>query len=149
LVVLSACTTDSNNSNMNAMAGSGVLPTAGQQAAGATAGVMPLAGASAGVMSTAGATPIAGMPASGTGGVAGTIAGSAGTTAATGGMAGTMPSTDGAAPMDDAAMTEDSGSNVQALPPVTDYTEPGPFDTTMTANQGPGSKYTIFRPEPL
>jgi dienelactone hydrolase len=40
-------------------------------------------------------------------------------------------------------------TGVQALPAVTDYAQPGPFKTTMTANVGPGNNYTIFRPEPL
>jgi hypothetical protein len=39
--------------------------------------------------------------------------------------------------------------NAQTLPPITDYTQKGPFMTTMTSNTGPGSSYTIFRPEPL
>jgi hypothetical protein len=38
---------------------------------------------------------------------------------------------------------------MQTLPPITDYTQKGPFMTTMTSNTGPGSNYTIFRPEPL
>jgi hypothetical protein len=40
-------------------------------------------------------------------------------------------------------------NNAQTLPPITDYTQKGPFMTTMTSNAGPGSSYTIFRPEPL
>jgi hypothetical protein len=37
----------------------------------------------------------------------------------------------------------------QALPPITDYTQDGPFQTTVEANAGPNSNYTIYRPDPL
>jgi hypothetical protein len=37
----------------------------------------------------------------------------------------------------------------QALPPITDYTQPGPFTTMMQSSTGPNGAYTIFRPEPL
>jgi hypothetical protein len=37
----------------------------------------------------------------------------------------------------------------QMLPPVTDYSAPGPFKTTVEANVGPNNNYTIFRPDPL
>ncbi|MDD9932293.1 MAG: alpha/beta hydrolase [Myxococcales bacterium] len=42
----------------------------------------------------------------------------------------------------------DSG-NPSALPPVTDYAEPGPFAPTTEANVGPGNNYTIVRPDAL
>jgi dienelactone hydrolase len=42
-----------------------------------------------------------------------------------------------------------SAADAQALPPITDYAQPGPFATTMEASSGPGGKYTIFRPDPL
>jgi dienelactone hydrolase len=45
-------------------------------------------------------------------------------------------------------MNPDSGS-VPGLPPITDYTANGPFNTVVEANVGPGNAYTIFRPEPL
>jgi hypothetical protein len=35
------------------------------------------------------------------------------------------------------------------LPPITNYSEKGPFATTVQNNVGPGSKYTVYRPEPL
>lgn len=35
------------------------------------------------------------------------------------------------------------------LPPITDYTASGPFDTIMETNQGPGGGYTVFRPTTL
>jgi hypothetical protein len=74
------------------------------------------------------------VPSAGTGGTAGAIA-----TGGAGGVGGDT-STAGAG----------GGASVnQALPPITDYTEPGPFKTTVTANTGPGSKYTIYRPDQL
>jgi hypothetical protein len=42
-----------------------------------------------------------------------------------------------------------SGSGGQTLPPITDYSQAGPFSTTRTNGTGPGNAYTIFRPEPL
>jgi hypothetical protein len=45
-------------------------------------------------------------------------------------------------------MTADAGG-ITPLPPVTDYTAPGPFRTVTEANVGPGGAYTIFRPETL
>ncbi len=35
------------------------------------------------------------------------------------------------------------------LPPITDYSADGPFDTTMESNVGPGGGYVVYRPEPL
>ncbi len=52
----------------------------------------------------------------------------------------------------DGSVAADAGSDAapgQSLPPVTDYTKPGPFKTTVQANVGPNSNYTIFRPDPL
>ncbi|HEV3311627.1 MAG TPA: hypothetical protein VG815_14030, partial [Chloroflexota bacterium] len=40
-------------------------------------------------------------------------------------------------------------STAQTLPPITDYTQPGPFKTTVEAKVGPGNNYTIYRPDPL
>jgi Chlorophyllase enzyme len=83
-------------------------------------------------------TPTAGsagsMPAAGGGGSSG-MAGAAGAMAGAGG-----------APSGMAGMT---GTGMQTLPAVTDYTKPGPFKTTTNANVGPGNNFTIFRPEPL
>jgi dienelactone hydrolase len=42
-----------------------------------------------------------------------------------------------------------SDGTVQTLPPITDYTQEGPFATTEEANTGPSGNYTIFRPDPL
>lgn len=40
----------------------------------------------------------------------------------------------------------DTGS---PLPPISDYSALGPFNTVVEANVGPGGNYTIFRPDPL
>jgi hypothetical protein len=38
----------------------------------------------------------------------------------------------------------------QTLPPITDYTQEGPFQTTtVEGNVGPSNNYTIYRPDPL
>jgi hypothetical protein len=37
----------------------------------------------------------------------------------------------------------------QPLPPITDYTQAGPFQTTVEGNVGPNNNYTIYRPNPL
>lgn len=37
----------------------------------------------------------------------------------------------------------------QTLPPVTDYSLPGPFSTVTISNTGPNEAYTVFRPETL
>ncbi len=41
------------------------------------------------------------------------------------------------------------GGTGSPLPPVTDYTKPGPFKSTTQANVGPDRNYTIFRPTTL
>jgi hypothetical protein len=42
-----------------------------------------------------------------------------------------------------------AGAGGSPLPPVTDYADPGPFDTVTQANTGPDGTYTIIRPNPL
>jgi len=42
-----------------------------------------------------------------------------------------------------------AGAGGSPLPPITDYAAPGPFPTTTQQNTGPGSKYTIVRPQTL
>lgn len=44
---------------------------------------------------------------------------------------------------------EGSGGSGPSLPPVTDYSQPGPFDTMIEQNVGPGNGYTVFRPTEL
>lgn len=108
------------------VAGTGV---AGRGVGGGVAGAVGFAGAAA----TAGAGGMAAT--AGAGGATGAAAGAGGTLAAagTGGASGTPGMSDGA----------------QMLPPVTDYSAAGPFETTMKGNTGPGSGYTIFRPATL
>jgi hypothetical protein len=48
----------------------------------------------------------------------------------------------------EAGAAGDGGAS-SMLPATTDYTKPGPFKTTMQANVGPDSNYTIFRPATL
>jgi hypothetical protein len=93
-----------------------------------TAGIgsAPMPPGSAGAPSPAGgaAAPVAGTSATGT---AGSAAGTAGATAPP------------------VVVGPD-----QMLPPVSDYTAPGPFNPTMeVGNTGPGGAYTMFRPSNL
>lgn len=41
------------------------------------------------------------------------------------------------------------GSAGPMLPPITDYSQSGPFDTTIDTQVGPGGSYTVYRPETL
>jgi len=41
------------------------------------------------------------------------------------------------------------GSGGPTLPPITDYSDSGPFGTTVENSVGPGGGYTVFRPDPL
>jgi hypothetical protein len=41
------------------------------------------------------------------------------------------------------------GAGGSPLPPVTDYSAPGPFPTTTDRNVGPGNTYTVYRPQTL
>lgn len=45
-------------------------------------------------------------------------------------------------------LNPDTGG-VPALPPISDYSANGPFTVVEEKNVGPGSAYTIYRPEPL
>ena len=72
----------------------------------------------------------------GSGGRGGGAAGAAGTDSA--GAGGRGGATGGA-----------SGAGGSTLPPITDYSAPGPFATTMQQNTGPDGKYTIVRPQTL
>ena len=42
-----------------------------------------------------------------------------------------------------------SGGSGPMLPPITDYSQSGPFDTTIDTRVGPGGSYTVYRPETL
>ncbi|HKP55109.1 MAG TPA: hypothetical protein VJV78_00230, partial [Polyangiales bacterium] len=81
----------------------------------------------------------------GSGGAAGSSAAGSAAAAGAGGAAGAA----GAPPSSGGAGGSSGTMPKQALPPVTDYTQKGPFKTTMTSNTGPENKFTIFRPEPL
>jgi dienelactone hydrolase len=152
--LLTACGAQDDGSMMNsATAGTmpvaGTLPVAGNTAGqGGVAGTtVPIAGSAgvaagnAGLGGAAGAAGIAGAPGiAGAAGMAG-MAGAAGIAGAAGmaGMAGAgMAGTEGA-----------SGTGGSALPPTDDYGATGPFETTTEMSTGPGSGYTIFRPDPL
>jgi hypothetical protein len=144
LLALGACGTSGNDSG-------------GDQAAG-TGGASPIIGVGSGGMMGAPGTGGSMAPTSGSGGVQAMIgsggmqamAGSGGMNArsGSGGMqammsdAGTMPG------MSDAG-GGDPGSPAQMLPAITDYTKDGPFKTMVEPNMGPGSNYTIYRPDPL
>jgi hypothetical protein len=105
--------------------GAGVAATAGTGVAGG-AGSLPVGGAGAPATAGASASGAGGVGASGTGG-------------------------DGASDPGGAGGASGGGSTnpAQALPPITDYTQEGPFATTMESNTGPGGNFTIFRPDPL
>jgi hypothetical protein len=93
-----------------------------------------------------GAPPAIGGAGNGGGGSGGTlspVAGTAGPTldagaggmgaSGTGGVAGNLA-------------TAGSSSPSQALPPIDDYGDRGPFETTTVNNTGPDGQYTMFRP---
>ena len=135
----------------------------GTNAAGATSGagaVAPPVGGMAVAGSAGGATSgVAGRsvpPIAGVNGMAGT--GAAGAKAGEGGASGTAAGASAAGAVAAAGMggagptagaSGATSMGVQTLPPVSDYASKGPFQTTMTSNTGPSSRYTIFRPEPM
>jgi hypothetical protein len=80
----------------------------------------------------AGAGGSSGTSASGSGGTAGSNAASGGTAGASGGSSGSSGAGGG-----------------PTLPPIEDYSEEGPFDTTVENDVGPDELYTVFRPETL
>jgi dienelactone hydrolase len=118
--------------------GTGAPPVAGMAVGGSggstTSGI-------AGIGPTPPAAGATGMSGTGASGATGATGGAGGMTviAGAGGAAGAMAGSGGAAGM----------MGMQTLPPITDYTQKGPFKTTMTANTGPNNNYTIFRPDPL
>jgi hypothetical protein len=120
--------------------------------AGAAAGTSAAAGesgeAGTGTPSTSGAGGVSGMSAAGTTGDAGGTAGDAAGTSGDEAGAGAGESGAGGA-AGTGAGTAGTGGMVQTLPPVTSYTQRGPFRTTMQANTGPSNNYTMWRPDPL
>jgi hypothetical protein len=125
---------------MAAIAGShgmgtgGTTATGGGGPAGAAGGAAGDAGGQAG---RGGATGPAGS-----GGRAGT-GGRGGDAGQAGGGAG------GPGPGGAGGHAGSSGAAGSPLPPVTDYSAPGPFPTTTDRNVGPGSAFTVFRPQTL
>lgn len=133
-------------------AGTGAIAGTGSLAGQSGTGTQPvpagtgIATAGSGV-ATAGA---GGTQTAGTSAVAGSPAGSptAGMSAGAGGM--TVAGAGGAAGAQGAGAGGTTGMmNMQTLPPITDYTKAGPFKTKKELRMGPGSSYTIFRPDPL
>ena len=146
-------------------AGAGTLPIAGSSgaAAGTPAAGSGTAGATtsgvAGRSGGAGATPAAAgaggaatagaggatMPAAGSGGMAGTEP--AATGGSSGAMAGTGGASGGAGGGAGGTVAVSDPKSCEGLPPVTDYTAPGPFnDVKMFSGVGPSSNYTLYRP---
>lgn len=78
---------------------------------------------------------------------AGTMSAGSGGSMNAAGAAGGMAGAGGSAPM--AGTGSMNNTDVQKLPPATDYSKAGPFKTTTNANVGPNNNFTIFRPEPL
>jgi len=150
LLILSSCTTERDDGanacappcamNPSPIGGGGMGGATSTAGASGAAGIAGSTAGTAGVQAAAGASGGAGAAGIGTSGGAG-AAGSAGENASAGGEGGTGG-------MDDAGTAGSSGTG-QTLPPITDYSEEGPFATTSTPNAGPGGDYTIFRPEPL
>jgi hypothetical protein len=86
-------------------------------------------GGSGGVVGPGGA-----VGAGGAGGSSGGMGGTAGASGGGGGAAG--------------ASVGGSANDCSSLPPVTDYTKPGPFaDAKMFTKVGPSSNYTLYRPD--
>lgn len=139
-LVLSACGQPDDATPQAATAGTASVggAAAGAATAGATfqgqAGNVAQAGASLGgtPSASAGTSSTAG---SSTGGSAAGSAGAAGTTSAGAGAGGSG----GAA----------GAGGGPTLPPVTNYSDKGPFTTKVESAVGPGGKYTVFRPDPL
>jgi dienelactone hydrolase len=153
LGLASAGCSDSANTNTPIMtasagagtgvSGTGALPVAGMSVGGSGGSAVSGIAGRGPMPPVAGVTGTSGAGAAGAGGVGGmmVVAGAAGAAGSIAGSGGTAPNAGagGAAGM----------MSMQTLPPITDYTQKGPFMTTMTSNTGPDSKFTIFRPEPL
>ena len=88
-----------------------------------------------------GAAGVGASGGSGTGGQAGS-SGRGGGASGAGGQAGAAGRGGGGA-------AGTAGAGGSPLPPVTDYSAPGPFTTTTDRNVGPGGTYTVFRPQTL
>jgi hypothetical protein len=120
-------------------AGTGGSVSAGAGGSGAGAGGSANGGENGGTAGSGG-----GVTTGGTGGLGGSGgAGNSGTSGAGGAAQGGSSGSGGAAGNGMAGM---GGS---PLPPVDDYSDPGPFGTTTQENTGPDGTYTIIRPQTL
>lgn len=105
----------------------GTGPSGGSSQSGGTGGASFSGGASSGGShSTGGSLSSGGAPSGGASSDGGTNSGGASSGGGTGGS-----------------------SEGPTLPPVTDYSEPGPFETVVETSKGPGNGYTIVRPVTL
>jgi hypothetical protein len=144
LFALCACGTSGDDSGNDQVSGSGgVSPiigvsTGGTSAAPGTGGSMAATGGSGGVQPMTGSGGMHAMP--GSGGMS--------APAGSGGMPAMMSDAGMMPGMSDAG-GGGPGSAAQPLPAIDDYTKDGPFKTMVEPNMGPGSNYTIYRPDPL
>jgi hypothetical protein len=135
------------------MGGAGTTSTGGTspgaagnapQQGGASLGGSPMGTAGSGVATAGSGTAGAGGSSGGAAAVGGTAGGPSGGAAGAPGTAGSAGS---------AGTTGGGGGGGAAggptLPPITNYTDKGPFTTKVDSNVGPGNKYTVFRPDPL
>jgi hypothetical protein len=113
-----------------------VLPSNGGVSSSTGGAPSPVGGApgSGGVPGNGGAVGGGGSAGNGVGGAAGVAGGASGGTGAAGSSSG--------------GASGAGGTDCTSLPPVTDYTAPGPFtDAKMFKSVGPSSNYTLFRPD--
>jgi hypothetical protein len=141
-VVLSSCSSESDEPAPGADAGTGgssaTSGAGGTAVSGGTGGAGAAGAASGGTAGTSGAGGSAGSSAtsgSSGGGAGGSSAGDGGSGGSSGGSGGSAGS--------------GGAANGPTLPPITDYTQKGPFDTVVEKEVGPNKGYTVFRPEPL
>src|SRR5262249_62247471 len=102
-------------------------------------GTTPIASGGTTSHASGGTTSAGGVSSGGASGASGATGGTAGA----GGVGG-MSGASGAA----GAAGGGSGHDCTTLPPVTDYTKPGPFaDAKMFTSVGPNKNYTLYRPD--
>jgi hypothetical protein len=122
-------------------AGTGGSVSAGAGGSGAGAGGSANGGENGGTAGSGG-----GVTTGGTGGLGSGGAGNSGTSGAGGAVQGGSSGSGAAA---GAAGNGMAGMGGSPLPPVDDYSDPGPFGTTTQENTGPDGTYTIIRPQTL
>jgi len=134
-------------------AGGGSSGASGAGSAGGPSGGAGLGGSA----QAGGGAGGAGTGASGSGGASGAAgggyAGQGGDGAGAAGLAGAGAGAGGTSGDGGASASGGAGSGGMAggstLPPITDYSDDGPFQTIIDKNVGPGGGYTVFRPQPL